>query len=77
MPCLRDALYGTVNDGYEFLSEKYLNKIQNDISKNADLPKEKLSEMVGLIFELLNGNMDKGGRYLYKCMINLFFNINC
>lgn len=54
MPCLRDALYGTVNDGYEFLSEEYLNKIQSDISKNADLFKEKLSEMVGLISELLN-----------------------
>jgi hypothetical protein len=54
-PCLRDSLYGTINEEYSFLSEKYMKGLENEIEEKANKVREELSNYFELISELLNG----------------------
>ncbi|EHJ01944.1 hypothetical protein CDLVIII_5470 [Clostridium sp. DL-VIII] len=53
-PCLRDSLYGVINEEYSFLSEKYMKSLENEIQEKANKVRMELSNYIELISELLN-----------------------
>jgi hypothetical protein len=53
-PCIKDSLYGTVNEEYLFLSDEYLQHIEDKISEGADKMSKKLSYYVEIMSEPLN-----------------------
>lgn len=49
VPCFKDTLYGTMSNGYGFLSDDYMIGIENNIEAKANNMRQKLSQNVELI----------------------------
>ncbi|WP_113886442.1 hypothetical protein [Clostridium butyricum] len=53
-PCISDNLYGTVNEEYKFLSDKYMTQFEDELNKDFKNIREMLEENIAEISEKLD-----------------------